>query len=233
MPHAVPQGPSWEGPWVWFHALLLPTWNAYWLLNKSPAPSFCTGPTQDAADPWRAWPSSWWEEDCSGSLWALLPPRWHTVNLGKEGALRVHFPWSGRESWSLHFIRNVSIGHWCMVKLQVVIYTLTRYSALWKKKKKRERGWNTEEMGMSEARSLPRVLDTVVHGKAHKSADLFPHSFPFQKLFWKLIIYLLDMEMVGAGGWCRNQPCSGEQRNTFIVCLSYARYCVWGFPPSF
>lgn len=94
-----------------FHALLLPTWNVYWLLNKSPAPSFCTGPTQDAADPWHAWPSSWWGEDSSGSLWALLPPHWHTINLGKERALRVRFPWSGRESWSLHFIRNVRIGH--------------------------------------------------------------------------------------------------------------------------
>ena len=148
MPHAVLQGPSSEGLWVWFHALLLPTWNAYWLLNKSPAPSFCTGPTQHPADPWHAWPSSWWGEDSSGSLWALLPPRWHTINLGKERALRVRFPWSGRESWSLHFIRNVRIGHWCTVKLQVVIYKLTRYSAHWKKKErmKHERGGNVRGM---------------------------------------------------------------------------------------
>lgn len=52
---------------------------------------------------------------------------------------------------------------------------------------------------MSEARFLPRALDAVVHGKAQRFADLLPHSFPFQKLSWQLIIYLLDVEM--AGGW--------------------------------
>ena len=51
-----------------------------------------------------------------------------------------------------------------------------------------------KKMGMSEAWFLPRALDAVVHGKAHKFADLLPHSFPFQKLSWQLIIYLLDMQ---------------------------------------
>lgn len=58
-----------------------------------------------------------------------------------------------------------------------------------------------KKMGMSEAWFLPRALDAVVHGKAHKFADLLPHSFPFQKLSWQLIIYLLDMQMAGAGEW--------------------------------
>lgn len=56
-----------------------------------------------------------------------------------------------------------------------------------------------KELGMSEARFLPRALEAIVHGKAHKFADLLPHSFPFQKLSWQLIIYLLDVEM-GVGG---------------------------------
>ena len=45
--------------------------------------------------------------------------------------------WEGELELTLY--QKCAYRTWCTVKLQVVIYKLTRYSARWKKKKKRER----------------------------------------------------------------------------------------------
>ena len=117
------RAPSSDRPWIWFHALLLPSWKAYDYWTRVLHLYSALGPhVLQLSCPHHSYSlPGLLSDQVRPALHSPRPsspgPHWRTINSGNEKRSAVYLLERGQKSWRMYLFRNVSIEHWCTVKI--------------------------------------------------------------------------------------------------------------------